>query len=376
MEIEKEEIKDIVDYETIKNDGKIETMKKLIDIKNIFARQLPKMPKEYIIRLIFDKKHECIVIKYNGKVFGGVCYCVFERTKMVEIVFLAIMSDHQIRGFGTKLMNHLKMELQKRKIHFLMTCADNLAIGYFKKQGFHKEILMDEKLYKGYLKDYEGSTLMECILVEDINYRTIMEDVRNQKNLLKEYLKTKINNHKVHPRIPEKKWANLIKEKKKNQETLMNIKNIPGISQSKYEQKEIEALKEKEKGTTFRNSCKTIIEQILQHKSVWPFKQAVKKEDVPDYYDIIKEPIDFSTIKKRLDTDNYYTTKNKFVQEVKLVFKNAKKYNQPQTIYYKCAQDLENYSNNILINLKEEGEFDDKNENFNKERDFKEESAN
>lgn len=52
---------------------------------------------------------------------------------MVEIVFLAIMSDHQIKGYGTKLMNELKTRLKKRNIHFLMTCADNLAIGYFTK---------------------------------------------------------------------------------------------------------------------------------------------------------------------------------------------------------------------------------------------------
>lgn len=374
MIIEKDDKTYVIEYETIKNDGKIETMKKLIDIKNIFARQLPKMPKEYIIRLIFDKKHECIVIKNNGKVFGGVCYCVFERTKMVEIVFLAIMSDHQISGFGTKLMNHLKMELQKRNIHFLMTCADNLAIGYFKKQGFHKEILMDEKLYKGYLKDYEGSTLMECILVENIDYRTVMADVKKQKNLIKEFLKTQINNNIVYEGISEQVWVKL--KQKKNQETLIKIKDIPGIKESRFEQKEIDALKEKEKGTTFRNSCKTIIQQILQHTSVWPFKQAVKKEDVPDYYDIIKEPIDFTTISKRLDTDNYYTTKSKFVHEVKLVFKNAKKYNQPQTIYYKCAEELENYSNKILDNLKEEGEFDDRNDKFNNSKDFEEEIIN
>lgn len=127
-------------FDTIKNNGEISVMKQLIELKNIFARQLPKMPKEYIIRLIFDKKHECLVIKSQDKIFGGLCYCLFERTKVVEIVFLAITSDHQIKGYGTKLMNELKMRMQKRGYHFLMTCADNLAIGYFKKQGFHQKI--------------------------------------------------------------------------------------------------------------------------------------------------------------------------------------------------------------------------------------------
>ena len=36
--------------------------KLLTDLKNIIAKQLPKMPKEYIVRLVFDKKHESMVI--------------------------------------------------------------------------------------------------------------------------------------------------------------------------------------------------------------------------------------------------------------------------------------------------------------------------
>lgn len=75
-------------------------------------------------------------------------------------------------------MNELKMRMQQRGFHFLMTCADNLAIGYFKKQGFHQKIQMPEVLYKGYLKDYEGSTLMECIIVEGIDYHDIMDKIK------------------------------------------------------------------------------------------------------------------------------------------------------------------------------------------------------
>ena len=33
------------------------SMKMLIDLKNIFAKQLPKMPKEYIVKLVFDRHH-------------------------------------------------------------------------------------------------------------------------------------------------------------------------------------------------------------------------------------------------------------------------------------------------------------------------------
>ena len=42
-------------------------MKLLTDLKNIIAKQLPKMPKEYIVRLVFDRKHESMVILKSKK---------------------------------------------------------------------------------------------------------------------------------------------------------------------------------------------------------------------------------------------------------------------------------------------------------------------
>lgn len=48
----------------------------------------------------------------------------------------------------------------------------------------------------------------------------------------------------------------------------------------------------KPKGTSFYKSCEKILELLKTHKSAWPFRDPVKREEVPDYYDIIKEPID------------------------------------------------------------------------------------
>jgi histone acetyltransferase len=52
----------MIDFEVIRNDRTHEKMRMLIDLKNIFARQLPKMPKEYIVKLVFDRHHESMVI--------------------------------------------------------------------------------------------------------------------------------------------------------------------------------------------------------------------------------------------------------------------------------------------------------------------------
>lgn len=169
---------DFLEFREIYNNGEKGMMVELLQAKNVFSRQLPKMPKEYIIRILFDKRHEVLVIKKNCQTIGGVCYGKFPEVGMVEIVFLAILQDHQVRGYGTKLMSTLKNNLKHRGFHFLMTCADNLAIGYFVKQGFSSKITVPPVLYKDYLKSYEGSTLMQTILDERIDYETLSYKLR------------------------------------------------------------------------------------------------------------------------------------------------------------------------------------------------------
>ena len=62
-----QEEKGIFEFMVIRNTGEnddenLHNMKLLTDLKNIIAKQLPKMPKEYIVRLVFDKKHESMII--------------------------------------------------------------------------------------------------------------------------------------------------------------------------------------------------------------------------------------------------------------------------------------------------------------------------
>jgi hypothetical protein len=40
---------------------------------------------------------------------------------------------------------------------------------------------------------------------------------------------------------------------------------------------------------------------------------------------------------KRVDSEQYYVTFEMFVADVKRMFANARTYNSPETIYYKCA---------------------------------------
>lgn len=49
-------------------------------LKVIFSKQLPNMPKEYICRLLLDRRHRsCALVAKNGTVLGGITYRVFPQ---------------------------------------------------------------------------------------------------------------------------------------------------------------------------------------------------------------------------------------------------------------------------------------------------------
>lgn len=51
------------------------------------------------------------IIKNTGshiKILGGIAYRPFPQKKFAEIVFCAIDSTEQVKGYGSRLMSHVK----------------------------------------------------------------------------------------------------------------------------------------------------------------------------------------------------------------------------------------------------------------------------
>jgi histone acetyltransferase len=95
-----------------------------------------------------------------------------------------------VKGYGTRLMNKFKgklstnsEEMQRKNIEYLMTYADNFALGYFRKQGFTKDYRMAPERWKGYIKDYEGGTMMECYIHPRLDYSRVSEIIKQQKSV-------------------------------------------------------------------------------------------------------------------------------------------------------------------------------------------------
>jgi histone acetyltransferase len=122
-------------FVVVSNDGQDSSLISLIDLKNIFAKQLPKMPKEYIVRLVLDRHHTSLACVFDGEVVGGVTYRRHAAQAFAEVAFCAVSATHQVRGYGTRLMNQLKEHCKREGIHFLLTYADNHAIGKLASAG-------------------------------------------------------------------------------------------------------------------------------------------------------------------------------------------------------------------------------------------------
>ena len=250
-------------------------------------------------------------------------------------------------------MNKLKDHCKEKNLKYFLTYADNNAIGYFKKQGFNMALKMPMEKWKDYIKDYDGGTLMEAYCNPMIDYSNLSETIKEQKNTIKNLANKFLNVKTKHSYVELEKAVKKFKTQDKINEELFNA--IPGMKLSgwTYEDylKQLES--EKDGNTNFISQCRNIIMKLKSNKNSWPFKEPVNAQQVPDYYDTIKEPMDLQTLEKGLESGNY-KSKNAFVKDLKKIFDNARVYNKVSSIYYKYATMLENLIKEDIENLKQD----------------------
>lgn len=96
---------DKLKYVVVTNDGRDESLIKLVGLKSLFAKQLPKMPRAYIARLVFDRNHVSLAIlnedpsvkDSDEEIIGAICYRPFKDMRFAEIAFCAVNATHQVK---------------------------------------------------------------------------------------------------------------------------------------------------------------------------------------------------------------------------------------------------------------------------------------
>ncbi|KAJ8924480.1 hypothetical protein NQ315_007277 [Exocentrus adspersus] len=114
-----------------------------------------------------------------------------------------------------------------------------------------------------------------------------------------------------------------------------------------------------------------LLSEVMKHKDAWPFIRPVQKNEVPDYYDVISKPMDFGTIKYKLNMGEY-NEDSQLMQDAVLVFENCNTYNHSDADVYKCGVRLlkcfEKKAKELGLKLPEEMESDHEEQPKSKKR--------
>ncbi|KAJ0667771.1 putative chromatin remodeler Bromodomain family [Helianthus annuus] len=79
-----------------------------------------------------------------------------------------------------------------------------------------------------------------------------------------------------------------------------------------------------------KKQCESLLKKLMTHQHGWVFNKPVDVValKIPDYFNVIKNPMDLGTIKEKLSSGKY-SSPLEFLADVRLTFSNAMTYNPP-----------------------------------------------
>ncbi|NXW10263.1 KAT2A acetyltransferase, partial [Fregetta grallaria] len=317
-----EERRGIIEFHVIGNSLSQKSNKKilmwLVGLQNVFSHQLPRMPKEYITRLVFDPKHKTLALIKDGRVIGGICFRMFPTQGFTEIVFCAVTSNEQVKVRAGRWVVGMALHGGGEERGGGQGAAGGAGWSRCSWES------MGHPAVPAHLPASNPSFPLQII-------KKLIE--RKQAQI-----------RKVYPGLT------CFKEGVRQ----IPIESVPGIRETGWKPLGKEKGKELKDPDQLYNTLKNLLAQIKTHPSAWPFMEPVKKSEAPDYYEIIRFPIDLKTMTERLK-NRYYVTKKLFIADLQRIITNCREYNPPDSDYCKCANTLEKF---FYFKLKEGGLID------------------
>ncbi|KAL5583614.1 hypothetical protein UlMin_016056 [Ulmus minor] len=89
-----------------------------------------------------------------------------------------------------------------------------------------------------------------------------------------------------------------------------------------------------------KKTLELILDKLQKKDTYGVYAEPVDPEELPDYHDVIEQPMDFATVRKKL-ANGSYSLLEQFEDDVFLICSNAMQYNAPETIYHKQARSIQ-----------------------------------
>ncbi|XP_062058642.1 bromodomain-containing protein 1 isoform X2 [Lepus europaeus] len=121
----------------------------------------------------------------------------------------------------------------------------------------------------------------------------------------------------------------------------------------KREQVKVEQLAMELRLTPLTVLLRSVLDQLQDKDPARIFAQPVSLKEVPDYLDHIKHPMDFATMRKRLEAQGYRSLPE-FEEDFNLIVDNCLKYNAKDTVFYRAAVRLRDQGGAVLRQARRE----------------------
>ncbi|XP_069759255.1 E3 ubiquitin-protein ligase TRIM33-like isoform X2 [Narcine bancroftii] len=102
-----------------------------------------------------------------------------------------------------------------------------------------------------------------------------------------------------------------------------------------------------------QRKCENLLLSMYCDEMSVAFQEPVPASVVPDYYKVIKKPMDMCTVKIKLQKQHthHYQRAEDFVADIKLIFKNCEEFNEPDSEVAHAGRTLEQYFEAKLLLL-------------------------
>merc|ERR1712048_1288019 len=126
--------------------------------------------------------------------------------------------------------------------------------------------------------------------------------------------------------------------------------------------------KKKKANKKLKKKMKKLVDVVMSYEDAdgrvlsEPFYKLPNRKELPDYYEVIRKPVDIAKIQKRIDEDNYEDM-NALEKDFMLMCKNTQQYNEDGSLIFEDSIVLQSVFTNARERIEQEPDEPDEDSN-------------